>query len=262
MALKSDGTVVAWGWNSHGQVTVPAGLNNVTAIHAGSYHSLALKTDGTVVAWGWNGDGQSNVPAGLNNVVAVAAGYRESVALKSDGTVVAWGTNQDNMTAVPAGLSNVVAINVNGLTNYALKSDGTVVAWGKNNNGEIDGTIGVTGITTFDATNEGAVVLTGQPTTTSEVPLDIADMAGVSAALEVVAKASGTIGANMARVENEIEQGTMLAETLSQTISRITDTDVAAEAVEYARNQILTQGTTELLKKSQQLGQSALKLIQ
>jgi len=44
------------------------------AVAAGYYHNLALRSNGTVVAWGLNSDGQTNVPAGLSNVVAVAAG--------------------------------------------------------------------------------------------------------------------------------------------------------------------------------------------
>jgi Regulator of chromosome condensation (RCC1) repeat len=82
LALKSDGTVVAWGNNSLGQLNVPAGLTGVVDIAAGSGHSLALKGDGTVVAWGNNFDGQSNVPAGLTNVVDVDAGDFHSLALK------------------------------------------------------------------------------------------------------------------------------------------------------------------------------------
>src|SRR5437660_6193822 len=93
LALKNDGTVVAWGSNAAGQSTVPAGLNSVVAIAAGGLHSLALKNDGTVVAWGDNSAGQSTVRAGLNSVVAISAGESHSLALKNDGTVVAWGSN-------------------------------------------------------------------------------------------------------------------------------------------------------------------------
>ena len=32
---------------------VPIGLSNVVAVAAGQFHSLALRTDRTVVAWGW-----------------------------------------------------------------------------------------------------------------------------------------------------------------------------------------------------------------
>jgi alpha-tubulin suppressor-like RCC1 family protein len=72
---------------------VPAGLSGVTAISAGLGHSLALRSDGTVVAWGRHDEGQTSVPAGLRDVVAVAGGDAHSLALKKDGTVVAWGSN-------------------------------------------------------------------------------------------------------------------------------------------------------------------------
>jgi hypothetical protein len=42
VALKSDGTVVAWGGNESGQTTVPSGLSNVIAIDAGGSHALAV----------------------------------------------------------------------------------------------------------------------------------------------------------------------------------------------------------------------------
>jgi hypothetical protein len=74
LALKNDGTVVAWGDNTYGQTTIPSGLSNVVAIAAGSAHSLALKNDGTVVAWGDNTYGQATIPPGLNHVIAIAPG--------------------------------------------------------------------------------------------------------------------------------------------------------------------------------------------
>ena len=106
---------------------MPFGLNSVVAIAAGGYHSLALKSDGTVVAWGANDYGQSTVPGGLSNVVAIAAGGCHSLALKSDGTVVAWGSNLAegesplcNQSTVPVGLSKVVAIAAGGDTSMAV----------------------------------------------------------------------------------------------------------------------------------------------
>ena len=96
LALRPDGTVVAWGANDNGQIDVPLDLSNVVAIAAGGYHSLALRSDGTVVAWGYNGFVQTNVPPG--NVVAIAAGESPSLALLSDGTVTVWGNNYYGLT--------------------------------------------------------------------------------------------------------------------------------------------------------------------
>lgn len=83
------GTVVGWG--SRWLPEVPAGTR-FTAIAAGTGHSLALESDGTVVAWGDNSHGQVPPPTGLRHSVAIAAGWAHSLALQSDGTVVGWGT--------------------------------------------------------------------------------------------------------------------------------------------------------------------------
>ena len=137
LALKQDGTVVVWGYNYFGQTNIPAGLNNVRAIAAGGDHSLALRSNGTVVAWGYNNSGQTNVPAGLTNVAAVAVGYFHSLALQSNGTVVAWGGNSYNQTNVPSGLSNVVAIAAGADHSLALQANGQVKAWGSYFNGVV-----------------------------------------------------------------------------------------------------------------------------
>src|SRR5438105_2496912 len=87
-----------------------SGLTGVVAIAGGYFHSLALRSDGTVWAWGRNYEGQlgigsfsknsppygSAIPvqvSGLTGVVAIAGGYFHSLALRSDGTVWAWGQN-------------------------------------------------------------------------------------------------------------------------------------------------------------------------
>jgi alpha-tubulin suppressor-like RCC1 family protein len=72
-ALRSDGTVWAWGFNANnelGNVNLPTSmstvsvptrvpeLNDVVQIAAGANHACALKRDGTVWCWGSNGSGQ------------------------------------------------------------------------------------------------------------------------------------------------------------------------------------------------------------
>jgi hypothetical protein len=118
LALKGDGTVVAWGCSGgdEGQCTVPSDLAGVSAIAAAQAQSVALKGDGTVVAWGCRVPfiyGQCNVPGGLSGVTAIAAGYFDSLALKGDGTVVAWGCGGGfdyGQCSIPAGLPRVSAI--------------------------------------------------------------------------------------------------------------------------------------------------------
>jgi alpha-tubulin suppressor-like RCC1 family protein len=118
LALKTDGTVWAWGSNYYGQLgdgtndasnlPVKAKIENVKAISAGCEHSLALKEDGTVYAWGANGSGQlgngssgagadRNVPMRVDRLgtgaKAIAAGSYFSLALMKNGTVKSWGEN-------------------------------------------------------------------------------------------------------------------------------------------------------------------------
>jgi PASTA domain/Regulator of chromosome condensation (RCC1) repeat len=139
LALKVDGTVVAWGCRSNdsGQCNVPDGLSHVTAIAADDYDSMALKNDGTVVMWGCGNShnfGECDVPDGLSHVTAIAAGVFHSVAVKDDGTVVTWGcgagADDRGQCDVPTGLSDVVAVAAGEWHTLALKRDGTVVAWG------------------------------------------------------------------------------------------------------------------------------------
>jgi hypothetical protein len=134
LGLKADGVVHAWGYDSVGQATVPPDLVDVIAISAGGYHSMALRSDGSIVAWGSNYAGQTNIPPGLNDVIAIAAGGEHSLALRSDGTVVGWGYNAYGQAEIPTDLRGVIAIAAGALHSLALKFDGTVVAWGYNAN--------------------------------------------------------------------------------------------------------------------------------
>ncbi len=169
LALKSDGTVIAWGYNNVGQLgdgtsgnyrltpVVVTGAKNIVAISAGYEHSLALKSDGTVLAWGSDDSGQlgdggsfisSSTPVAVSSVasgiVAISAGRSHSLALKADGTLLQWGLRQAGSfaNADPAPLpvpntTGIIAISAGGFHSLALKTDGTVLAWGYNNYGQL-----------------------------------------------------------------------------------------------------------------------------
>lgn len=150
-------------------------LSGVVQIAAGWYHSLALLSDGRVVAWGYNscgqlGDGTTvnrpypvvvKGPGGtgeLTGVVALAAGGEFSAAVLSDGRVVTWGKNDAGQlgsggtgnrpypgyVVAPAGngeLAGVVRVAAGAGHMLAVQDDGSLVAWGWNGYGQVgDGT--------------------------------------------------------------------------------------------------------------------------
>ncbi len=198
LALRSNGTVFAWGSNNWaGQMNMPSDLTNVTAIAAGGAQSIALKSEGTVVAWGFN----PTVPHGLTGVVAIAAGLNHNLALKSDGTVVAWGSDWFDQTNVPTNLSSVTAIAAGMYHSLALKSNGTVVAWGDNGNGQLNIPKGLTGVTAIAAgvahsiavKSDGTVVAWGE--TATAPPTGLASVVAVAAGRynNFALKSDGTI---------------------------------------------------------------------
>ncbi|MCI4601766.1 hypothetical protein MRS84_22775, partial [Escherichia coli] len=109
VALKADGTVWSWGYNSFGELgnggsadsdtpKQTLDLTDVTEIAAGYNHVLALKKDGTVWTWGYDSVvGRKNYRPikvqGLTDVRAISAGYRHSLVVRKDGKVLAWGEN-------------------------------------------------------------------------------------------------------------------------------------------------------------------------
>ncbi|QIF02261.1 choice-of-anchor Q domain-containing protein [Roseimicrobium sp. ORNL1] len=174
MALKSDGTVWAWGLNFNGQLgngtktssntPVPVNaLSNAVAIAAGYDHSAAIAADGKVYTWGNHAAAQlgddstfaSHAPVqstGVGAVKQVVTGNAHTLALKHDGTVLAWGfnrfhqlgdgTSQSKANPVPVtGLTHVIATAANAHHSVAVKDDGTVWSWGNNSSGQLgDGT--------------------------------------------------------------------------------------------------------------------------
>ena len=160
MALKHDGSVIAWGSGGYGETTVPPGLTGVTGITAGSYHTVALQSDGTVVAWGLNTDGQATIPAALNGVIAIAGGGYHTLALRNNGKVVAWGNNSFGQTNIPnSGSNGVTAIAAGGYHTVVLKTNGTVVAWGNNDDGQSNVPVGLKGVVAIAGGGYHTVVL-------------------------------------------------------------------------------------------------------
>lgn len=133
MALNSAGGVIVWG-STDATLQPSASLAEMTAIAAGRNHCLALGLTGTVSAWGLNANLQSSVPAGLPPMMAIAGGGTHSLALSRDGRVFSWGAMAQS--TVPAGLPPVVMLAAGDDFSVALKNDGTVAVWGVNTHGQ------------------------------------------------------------------------------------------------------------------------------
>jgi alpha-tubulin suppressor-like RCC1 family protein len=170
---------------------IVSGLANVIAIAAGGSHALALLNNGTVMAWGLNSDGQlgdgtstgptifcvNHAPCSptpipvttpnrtpLSNVEAIAAGDAFSLALVRFTAGVthvdAWGyngfgqlgtgsttgpitcANGDPCATYPglvsglSGTETAIAASGNAAQALALEADGSVAAWGDNEYGQ------------------------------------------------------------------------------------------------------------------------------
>ncbi len=173
LAVKTNGTIWAWGDNQSGQLgnggfypggtNVPVqviGLTNPIAVSGGGFHSMALMSNGTVWTWGDNsygqlGDGTTNNRSspvqvvGLSNIVAISCGWIQTLAVRSDGTAWTWGDNNTcelgngvvgGISTVPVqvlNLSNVVSVSGGDLSSMARLADGTIWKWGQNVYGEL-----------------------------------------------------------------------------------------------------------------------------
>ena len=149
-ALKTDGSVVAWGFvynpsegsdtnypNSNG-TSLTSGVVNIYST-VGAF--AALKSDGRVVTWGgtfYGGDSSSVSSSLSSGVVEVYSAQYAFAALKSNGSVITWGNSSlggDSISVSSSLSSGVIKIYSNAIAFSALKSDGSVVTWGDSNYG-------------------------------------------------------------------------------------------------------------------------------
>lgn len=143
--LCEDGTLVAWGSNSSGQLGDGTNINSslpvtvfkggvlagktIVSISAGSSHALAFCADGTLATWGNSTGGQlgSGTSSNQNKPVLVYKGdvlagktiiqtttsASGTTAMSSDGTLAAWGSNASGQIGDGTKLNRFVPVAVN-----------------------------------------------------------------------------------------------------------------------------------------------------
>lgn len=178
LVLKNDGTVLAFGDNSKGQlgdgttddkdtpVTVN-GLSGIVQIAASSATSYAIDDQGRLWAWGRNNygelaNGQKNsdphttpTQVTLNEpVISIAAGKAHALALVNTGQVYGWGLNSSSQIGLQESetweryilspqllpwFNDAIGVWANGNQSFAQRTDGKVYPWGQN----MLGTLGI-----------------------------------------------------------------------------------------------------------------------
>ncbi len=196
-AIKTDGTLWAWGYNYFSQlgdntradrstprqisIAAAGGLTGWKQVFASahvSYATYAIRTDGTLWAWGYNYFGQlgdnTRVDRSTPRQISIAAaggltGWKQVVSggsvgsvigVRYDGTLWAWGYNNsgqlgDNTLSSRSTPRQISIAAAGGLTGWkkvsgggqlqfcaAIRTDGTLWCWGNNDFGQLgDNTI-------------------------------------------------------------------------------------------------------------------------
>ncbi|MDH5547413.1 MAG: M12 family metallo-peptidase [Gammaproteobacteria bacterium] len=175
LALQSNGSILAWGDNSNGQlgngsraasitpVLVSGGefanLSSIADINAGDRHSVAILNDGRVLSWGRNHLGQlgnlskndSDIPTlvnGVSTAKSVAVGANHNLLILDDGRLLAWGDNtagqlgdgsaQPKLQVVDIPFeAEVKAVFAGQNSSFAIDASGQLWAWGENQFGQL-----------------------------------------------------------------------------------------------------------------------------
>ena len=172
-AIKEDGTLWSWGFNTEGilgtnQPTanpsqrsspVQVGSDTTWSSLSGGFKAMgAVKTDNTLWVWGNNTYGElgqnsqvkysSPVQIPGTNWSSAASGGANFLAIKTDGTLWSWGYNTTGQLGQNNNINYSSPVQIPGTdwseqycsnqsTVTAIKTDGTLWAWGRNYEGQL-----------------------------------------------------------------------------------------------------------------------------
>lgn len=172
LAIRTDGTLWAWGVGTGGRLgdgttinkstavrVTTMGTGSWTAVTAGSDFTAAIDTNGMLYTWGGNTYGQlginltvnksSPVLVGTSSWSMVNAGGLNMMGITVDGALYAWGynilyqlgdgTSINKSSPVQIGSSSWSFVSSGDVTGFAIRTDGALFAWGMGVNSSLYG---------------------------------------------------------------------------------------------------------------------------
>jgi len=217
----SSGAAAAAAVAAEAEVFTSSAVADFTAVNS-------VTVDGTVIDTSAATD-QTSFVAALNANTTFAATY----------TAAASGTDKVTFTASTAGAKTAVVTDLAGSVTTAGADALDAVAAGSFGAGGL-------GVVSADfSTATGATAALGS----------------IDTAIKNVSTARANLGAVQNRFEHTIKNLNVAVENLSASESRIRDTDMAAEMVDFTKNQILQQAGTAMLAQANQSSQGVLSLL-
>jgi alpha-tubulin suppressor-like RCC1 family protein len=158
-AIKTDGTLWAWGRTTDGEsvltINSPQQIGTDTDwVEVITTHEtfFGIKANGTLWGWGRNNDGMigdgttayrtAPVQIGVDaNWKMVSTSVARTLGLKTDGTIWGWGNNDENQLGNNTGIGTLVPIQIGSASDWksisagssyglGLKTNGTLWSWG------------------------------------------------------------------------------------------------------------------------------------
>lgn len=160
--------------------------------------------------------------------------------------------------------SLIIAADSNGVT---LKGNGTTLTATKSGSGDglsfqVGATADADNVLTLNVANMSAGALGVADVDVSKVSTAQAAIDKINNAIDTVSKTRSGLGAMQNRLEHTINNLDTTAENLSAANSRIRDTDMAKEMMQYTQMNVLVQSAQAMLAQANQQPQSVLQLLQ